>query len=107
MQWSLCALGVVLRFFLTEEVIPVMAILRSGETWKAHPTVAGLYLEQLTFFVFRPIAGEDCKLPDTFRGLVQKVILAPDSLGVEGYGFFMPTGRFKIVGSDSPLLFTD
>lgn len=85
-----------------------MTILRTGETWKAHPTVAGLYLEQLSYFVFLPIGGERAQLPDSFKDLASKVVVAPESLRVKSFGgFSLLTGRFKIIGSDTPLLFAE
>jgi len=83
-------------------------ILRTGETWKAHPTLAGVYLEQLSYFVFHPITATDHNVPDKFKDIVKKLVSAPESLRIESYdGFSLPTGRFKIISGDKPLLFTD
>jgi len=83
-------------------------ILRTGETWRAHPRLAGVYLEQLSYFVFRPIATGDHSVPDNFRDIVTKLVSAPKSLRIKSFdGFSLPTGRFKIISGDKPLLFTE
>jgi hypothetical protein len=83
-------------------------ILRTGETWRAHPTLAGVYLEQFSFFAFRPSAGGNHNVPDKFKHIVSKLVSAPESLKIESYdGYSVPTGRFKIISGDDPLLFAE
>jgi hypothetical protein len=79
-------------------------ILRTGETWKADPKCAGVYLEQLTYVVFYPGAERDLNLPDNFRELVT-MLAAPNPPDYSG--FSLQTGRFKIIYAQSPLLFAE
>jgi len=83
-------------------------ILRTGETWRAHPTLAGVYLEQLSYFVFDPITPTEHNVPDNFMDIITKLVSAPKSLKIKSYdGFSLPTGRIKIISSDKPLLFAE
>lgn len=78
-------------------------ILRTGETWRAHPKLAGVYLEQLTYIIFSSDA--QLSLPDKFKDVVSKVVSEPKSLKCDG--FSLPTGRLKIISGDNPLLFAE
>lgn len=72
-------------------------MLRTGETWKRHPTVANLYSEQLSYAVFGSVPGNDVRLPENFV----EALLEPSCIR----GFSLVTGRLKIISSDEPVIF--
>jgi len=71
-------------------------VLRTMETWKRHPSLANVYVEQLSYL----FSVEDIQLSDD---PLRAQIEAAARGGIEG--FSLETGVFKIIGSEQPVIF--